>query len=145
METASLPRRTEGETHTFHSLTASPSLSPPPSLLLPSLTPPPPPQAYLSQYHGGCSVRDFVVTVAHEGHEGEGFWQWFELQVMRHNSANLGPYNMLPCYIASISFTTQQNAGIDSNSNPVSSSAGNATQGPASYFEPDLTVVCMYM
>ena len=38
-------------------------------------------QAYLSQYHSGCSARDFVVMVAHEGHEGEEFWQWFELQV----------------------------------------------------------------
>ena len=38
-------------------------------------------QAYLSQGHSGCTARDFVVMVVHEGHEGEEFWQWFELQV----------------------------------------------------------------
>ncbi|CAI8021499.1 Villin-1 [Geodia barretti] len=37
-------------------------------------------KAYLSQCHSGRTARDFVVTVAHEGREGEGFWQWFELQ-----------------------------------------------------------------
>ena len=41
-------------------------------------------QVYLAQYHGGQSERDFVVTVVREGHEGEDYWKWFELQVHTH-------------------------------------------------------------
>ena len=48
-------------------------------------------QVYLAQYHGGQSERDFVVTVVREGHEGEDYWKWFELQV-EHNT-HTGTYS----------------------------------------------------
>lgn len=40
-------------------------------------------EEYILQYYGFKSEADFVVTVVHEGNEGEMFWKWFKLQVIR--------------------------------------------------------------
>lgn len=39
-------------------------------------------EEYILQYYGFKTEADFVVTVVHEGSEGEMFWKWFKLQVI---------------------------------------------------------------
>ena len=40
-------------------------------------------QRYITHYHSWKTTADFVVTMTHEGHEGEGYWKWFDLQVYK--------------------------------------------------------------
>ena len=38
-------------------------------------------EAYIMQNHGFQTTNDFLLTVLHQGSEGEPFWSWFKLQV----------------------------------------------------------------